>query len=185
MDMKGIVLTLDAIIALLIMVSIISLLVFFRTETISPFFEAEQLHSLSEDALTVLSESTLREIVTNKTMLDEYNQSGILSTADYDKKAIDIIGALYSVNKPEYSAAGNSITKDILNDFLPKNVGYQVLINLDNIYNSSDTNRTNYSDATAEISSARIASGYEKGKNVTGCVARAFLTSIRGKNDSS
>jgi len=175
--MKGIVLTLDAVLALLIMVSVISLLVFFRTEATSPFFTAQQLHSLSEDALTILSESTLRE-VTNQSLLNYYLSNGILNESDLDKKAIDVIGALWAANKPETA----NISKDILNDIIPNNIGYQVLINGDNIYNSSDTSRPNYNDATIEISSARIASGYEKYKPTSGYVARSLARAVKKNN---
>jgi hypothetical protein len=174
MALKGIALTLDAVIALLIMVSIISLLTFFRTESTSPFFMSQQLHSLSEDVLTILSESTLREIA-NQTLLNTYKQIGLLNESDFDKKAIDVIGALWAANRTEAA----NISKDILNDIIPNNMGYQVLINGANVYNSSDTLRPSYDDATTEISSSRIASGYEFNKPVTGFVARAWASKIR------
>jgi hypothetical protein len=160
MGVKGIVLTLDSIVAMLIMVSVISLLVFFRTETISPFLTAQQLHSLSEDALNILSESTLRE-VTSQDLLNQYLHSSppVLNESDLDKSAIDVIGALWSENN--ISEASN-ITKDILGSILPDNVGYEVIINNYSIYNSSDTTvRPPYSESAAEISSGRVASGYE------------------------
>lgn len=172
--MKGIILTLDAVIALLMTVTIISLLVFFRTETVSPFFEPQQLHSLSEDSLTILSESTLRE-VTNQTLLNNLKASHILNESDLNKNAIDVIGALWAANRSEAA----NISKDILDDIIPNNIGYQVLINGVNVYNSSYTSRPSYENATVEISSNRIASGYEFNKSVTGYVARAWASKIR------
>jgi len=177
MGIKGIVMTLDAIIAMMLMVSIISLLIFFRTESSSPFFTAQQLHSLSEDELNILSKSTLREVISNQTLLYDLNQSGDLSDSYWDDRAIEVIGMLWSENKSEAAA---SITKDILGNILPANIGYQALINNDNVYNSSqEPERPPYGDATTEISSGRIASGYQKGGNTTGCVARAYLKSVR------
>jgi hypothetical protein len=172
--MKGLVLTLDSVISLLIMITVISLLMFFRTESTSPFFSAQQLHSLSEDALTIMSESTLREVASNN-LIDQYLFDGILNESDLDKKAIDIIGALWAANRTEAA----NITKDILESIMPDNVGYQILINGDNVYNSSDTTRPSYDASTVEISSARIASGYEKYKPTTGYVARAWATKLR------
>lgn len=172
--MKGLVLTLDSVISLLIMITMVSLLMFFRTETISPFFSAQQLHSLSEDALTILSESTLREVTSND-LINQYLANDILSESDLDKKAIDIIGALWAANRTEAA----NITKDILENIIPDNAGYQVLINGDNVYNSSDTSRPSYDTSTVEISSARIASGYEKYKPTTGYVSRAWATKLR------
>jgi hypothetical protein len=186
--MKGIVLTLDAIIALLLMVSIISLLIFFRTEPSSPFYIAQQLHFLSEDSLNILSKSTLKEVVTNQT-LNDLNQNRVLNESYWNDKAIDIIGMLWAENNASSTLAAAKIAKDILGNILPNNIGYQVLINDYNIYDSSDdpleTSRPNYSDSTVEISSGRIASGYESNKTVSGCVAMAYLTSIKGKKDSS
>jgi len=176
-DLKGIALTLDAVLSLLIMVTIVSLLLFFRTERESPFFSSQQLHSLSEDALTILSESTLRE-VTNQSLINQYLANGILNESDLDKKAIDVIGALWTANKLEAA----NISKDILKDTIPSNIGYQVLINGDNIYNSSDTTRPKCEDATVEISSARIASGYEKYKPISGYVARSLAKAVKKNN---
>ena len=178
MALKGIVLTLDAVIAFLIVIAVISLLVFFRIESTSPFFESQQLHALSEDVLSVLSESTLREI-TNQSLINQYLSSGILSNSDLDKNAIDVIGALWSENKTDADLAAENITKDILDNFLPQNVGYEILINENKVYNSSDTSRPSYSSATSEISSLRIASGYEKNKSTSGYVARAWATKIK------
>ncbi|MEM5781790.1 MAG: hypothetical protein QXD43_01160 [Candidatus Aenigmatarchaeota archaeon] len=178
MDLKGIALTLDALIAMLLVVSVISLLVFFRTESISPFFESQQLHALSEDVLTILSESTLKEVV-SEDLINQYLANGVLNENDLNKKAIDVIGALWAAGNVSEAA---NISKDILNDLLPDNIGYQVLINNDNVYNSSDTNRPSYEDATTEISSARVASGYEKYKPVTGYVARALARAVKKNN---
>lgn len=184
MVMKGIVLTLDAVIAILIMTSIISILVFFRTETVSPFFESEQLHSLSEDSLNILSQSTVREIV-NQTLLYSLNQSGVLNDSYWDKKVIDVLGMLWAENDASASLAASEIANDVLGNILPNNVGYQVLINDYNIYNSSGTSRPPESGSESEISAGRIASGYASNKTVSGCVAMAYLSSINSKKDSS
>lgn len=172
--MKGLVLTLDAVISLLIITTVISLLMFFRTESTSPFFSAQQLHSLSEDSLTILSESTLREVVSSN-LINQYLSNGILNESDLDKKAIDVIGALWAANKTEAA----NISKDILEGIIPSNMGYQVTINGDNVYSSSGTSRPSYDVATVEISSARVASGYEKYKPTSGYVARAWATKLK------
>jgi hypothetical protein len=189
--LKGIALTLDAVLSSLIMITIISLLIFFRIESSSPFFTSQQLHSLSEDSLTILSQSTFRELA-NKTILDNpilfntyYNQSGSIGQSDFDKKVIDVLGMLWAENDANASLAAANITKDVLGDILPENIGYQVLINDNNIYNSSDTSRPSESGAEAGISAGRIASGYESNKTVSGCVAMAYITSIKSKKDSS
>lgn len=172
--MKGIILTLDSIMAFIIMTIIISLLIFFRIEITSPFLTAQQLHATSEDVLTIFSESELREVV-NQSLLDDYKQKGILNESDFNKKTIDVIGTLWSAGNVSEAA---NITKDILEKFLPSNIGYQLLIDDDNVYNSSDTTRPAYENAATEISSARIASGYQKYNKSSGYVARAWSKKI-------
>ncbi len=175
---RGIVFTLESIIALGIAAALISSIAFFRVEITSPYLSAQQLHSLSEDILTILSESQLSDIV-SEDLINDYLASGILDNEDLNKKTIDVIGALWSGGKKD--EAGN-ITKDILENFLPENIGYELLINGDSIYNSSDTTRPKYEDASVEISSARIASGYEKYRPTEGYVARAIAKTIKKNN---
>jgi hypothetical protein len=175
---RGIVFTLDSIIGLGLVVAIISSIVFFRSDITSPYLTAQQLHSISEDVLTILSESRLSDVV-NQTLINNYLANGVLEQSDLEKRTIDVIGALWSGGRKE--EAGN-ITRDILENFLPKNIGYELLINGDSIYNSSNTTRPEYNDATVEISSARIASGYEKYKPTKGYVARAIAKTIKKNN---
>ena len=173
--MKAIIFTLDAIVAFGIVIAIISGLIFFRTEIVSPYLAAQRLHSVSEDMIGILTNSRLRD-VTNQSLLNQYISDGTLEEKDLDKNTIDIIGALWSAEKIEEAA---NITKSVLDGFIPNNTGYEFLINGDSIYNSSDTNRPKIEDASLEISSGRVVSGYEKYKPTEGYVARAIATSIK------
>jgi len=173
--MKGIIFTLDAIIAFGIIIAIISGLTFFRTEIVSSFLTAQRLHSVSEDILNVLYNSRLRDVA-NQTRLNEYLADKTLDATDLDKKPADVIGALWAnVSKRDQAA---NISKDILENFIPYNIGYQIMIDNDDVYNSSDTTRPDYENASTRISSGRIISGYEKYKPVSGFVARAWATKI-------
>ena len=179
MDLKkGIVFTLDSIMAFAIMIAVVSFLIFFRTETSTPYLAAQQLHSMSEDVLTVFSESKLKEVV-SQGLLSTYLSSGVLNETELEENTIDIIGSLWSAGKTEEAA---NITKNILDTFLPNNFGYRILIDNDNVYNSSDTTRSAYDDLTVSISSNRIASGYEKYKATEGYVARALAKSVEKSN---
>jgi len=173
--MKGIVFTLDAIVAFGIIVAIISGLAYFRIDIVSPYLSAQRLHLMSEDILSILSNSKLGEIA-NETLLNQYIADGTLEETDLSKKTMDVIGALWSAGKREEAA---NITEDILGNFIPNNTGYQIMINEDDFYNSSGTSRPEYDDASIRISSGRIISGYEKYKPVSGYVARAWATKIK------
>ena len=102
--MKAIVFTIDALIALGIIIAVISGLIYFRTRIASPYLASQQLHFVSEDVLTVLSNSKLREVCDNQTLLNQYIADGTLSQDDMDEKTIDIIGALWSAGKVEEAA---------------------------------------------------------------------------------
>lgn len=177
MVLKGIVFTLDSVVAFGIMVFIISTLVFFRTDSTSPYFAAQQLHLMSEDILTVFTESEISEVA-SQSILNDYIAAGILNETDLDKKTVEVIGALWSA---EMDDEASNLTKDILNDFVPSNMGYQLFINGDDVYNSSDTSRPPYINSDVDISSARIVSGYEKYMPVTGFVSRAWATKVKRK----
>ncbi|MFH0929208.1 MAG: hypothetical protein V1818_02505 [Candidatus Aenigmatarchaeota archaeon] len=178
MGLKGIVFTLDSIIAFGMMIFVLSFLLFFRIETSSPYLAAQQLHSMSEDVLTVFSESKISEVA-SPSLLSYYISIGVLNETDVDKKTIDIIGALWSAGRADEAA---NITKDILDSFVPQNLGYGLLIDNDEVYNSSDTPRPRFEDSTIAISSNRIASGYEKYKATEGYVARALAKSVEKSN---
>ena len=178
MGMKGIVFTLDAIIAFGIMIFVISFLVFFRTETSSPYMAAQQLHLMSEDVLTIFTQSKLREVVSSS-LLNQYISTGVLNESDLDKKTIDIIGALWSAGLNEEAA---NVTKDMLDTFIPQIYGYALSIDDDDVYNSSDTSRPAIGDSTVLMASSRIASGYEKYKATEGYVARALAKTAEKSN---
>jgi len=179
LGIKGIIFTLDSLVAFGILVVTVSIFIYFSAGSFSPFLGAQQLHAISEDVLTILSESKLEDVV-SQNLLNQYLSSGTLNQEDLKKITIDVIGALWVADKKE--EVGN-ITNDILEDFLPKNMGYEILMDEEVIYNSSDTTRPNYEELMIEISSGRIASGYEKYKPTSGYVARALAVTVR-KNTS-
>ncbi len=174
MARRGIVLTLDAIIAFGIMTVIISSLVFIRIEAKSPYLASQQLHSLSEDILTVLSNSKLKDVV-DQSLLDAYIANGVLNQSDLDEKTLEVVGALWAGEKDDEA---KNITKNILDGFVPSNIGYQLIIDDNDVYNSSDTGRPQEQESDIKISSRRIVSGYKKYMPVSGFVARAWATKI-------
>jgi hypothetical protein len=173
--LKGIVFTLDAIIAFGIVIATVSSLTFIRSEVISPYITAQRLHVVSEDILGVLYNSNLGEIV-NQTLLNKYVSDGTLEQEDLSKKTVDVIGALWSSNK---TAEAKEVINDILEKFIPSNIGYQIVINNEDIYNSSGSARPSLGDSFVIISSGRIISGYQKYKPVSGYVARSWATKIK------
>ena len=175
MEVKGIVFTLDSIIAFGIMTTVISLLVFFRVETTSPYLSAQQTHFMSEDILTILYESRLEDVC-NQSLLDDYVLQGILDADDLNKTSVSVIGSLWAAGNNSEAA---NIKECILDDITPMNIGYQLTINDENVYNTSHTTRPSLSNATIGIASRRIASGYEKFQPVSGFVSRAWATKIK------
>lgn len=175
MAVKGIVFTIDSIIAFGIIIVMISGLAMFRSEVISPYVTAQRLHVVSEDILGILYNSKLGEIV-NQSILSSWMSSGVLDSEDVDKKTVDVIGALWSAGK---TAEAGIIIEDVLENFIPTNIGYQVSINGDELYISSNATRPDFGSSYVRISSGRILSGYEKYMPVEGFVARSWATKIK------
>jgi hypothetical protein len=100
---------------------------------------------------------------------------GVITEKDMDKSVLDLIaGFYYKDNK----TIAEGITKEVLGDIIDV-VNVQLSVDGQNIYSSSTTPARDVAVAS------RIESGYEPGKPTYGYIARALLTKIRGKKDSS
>lgn len=128
-----------------------------RTESM----EYTKLHYMSEDALDVL------------------NKNGIL----------DEIATLWAANSTpgsEEMQNASNISSYYLEKILPPNAGYALLIEGDEITNSSgDPQRIVEQKTSSKTNSVRLLVGYASGLPTRGLVARAALSNIKEKTTSS
>jgi len=160
---KGYVMTLDAIAAFIFAIIIITAVfnIQFSKTSRTEILEFRNLHYASEDALDVL------------------NKRGILDQ-------IATYWAINSTPNSEEMINASNLAREYLERLLPEGVGYKLLVENDEIANSSwNPNRTKESEATIKINSERLLVGYAKGLPVRGLVARASLNSINEKITSA
>ena len=111
--------------------------------------------------------------------LDVLNKKGILDE-------ISTYWAENSTPGSEEMLNATDLTREYLEKILPEGVGYKLIIDNDEIVNSSwNPNRTRESNAFVKTNAERLLVGYATGLPTRGLVARASLSNINGKITSA
>jgi len=170
---KGFIFTMDAMIAISIVIMMIITTTFVRFETILPEKKYERLNYMADDTMNLLAYLEVRDIQ-DKPTINRLIENGVLTDMDMNKTVLDLIASFwYAENK----TIAENISREILEGIT--DVHINLTVDTETIYSSNDTPAQDVAVAT------RIESGYEPGKPAYGYVARAFLTSIKNKIESS
>ena len=172
---KGLVFTMDVLMGLSLVIMIILTLGILRFESTLPEKEYEKLGYITNDIIDALSYLKAKEIQ-NQPTISNLIKEGVLTERDLDKSVIDLIASFWYTNN---KTLAQNITREALQG-ITYNLCLNLTVDTETIYNSSCN--TPVKDTAV---ATRIESGYEPGKPVYGYIARAFLTGIRGKRDSS
>jgi len=171
---KGFIFTMDAMIALSVMIMIVLTIAFVRFETILPEKRYEKLNFVADDTMNMLAHLEVHEVQDTPTIKKLIDGREIVRR-DLNKTVLDLIASFWY--KGNYTIAEN-ISRDVL-EGLTDDICLNLTLGEETMYSSC-------SSSPKEVAlSSRIESGYEPGKPAYGYVARAFLTRIRGKRDSS
>jgi len=167
MAVKGFVFTLDVLVGLALLASII----FFISLPISIFPERtyEQLNFVADDVMNVLSELKAYEVDELPTIANLI-EGGVLTSVDLNKTVLDLIASFWYAGN--YTIAEN-ISREVL--ALPPRYCVNLTIEAETIYSSCEEVGKNVAV------SSRIETGYEVGKPVTGYIARAWALKITNK----
>jgi len=173
--MRGVLFTIDAMIALLIVAATVPLVISFYTSA-DPSNQA--LSSEADSTIGTLSELTVRNVLKEPVIHDLYNQS-IISDSDLDRPVMDIIIEMWASNDTANLTRAQNITKSLLGTVVPSN--YQLALSLENetFYNTGG-----FALQTSAVG-RRVASGFMKGRSSSGYIASVFLTSIGGRSANS
>ena len=175
MGLKGFIFTMDAMIAISLAIVMLTIIGMMGYETLLPEKEYERLDYRADDVMNLLTYLKVNEVKDKLTISKLINQ-GNLSERDLNRSVLDLIATFWYKNESEVA---ENISKEIL-EGLAGDVCLNLTIENETIYSSPcDTKPTNIAVGT------RIESGYEPGKPSYGYIARAFLSKIRGKRDSS
>lgn len=172
--MKGFIFTMDAMIALSVMIMVILTVAFMEFETILPEKKYQKLNFVADDTMNLLAHLEVHEVQDTPTIKDLIDRGEIVER-NLNNSVLDLITSFWYKNN--YTIAGN-ISKDVL-EGLTDDICLNLTLGTETMYSSCNTSSEN-----AAVSS-RIESGYQPGKPALGFIARAFLTSITNKRDSS
>ena len=171
---KAFIFTMDSIIAISIVIMMIFAASYFNFETVMSEKGYEKLNYVADDTLNLLSYLKVYE-ARNTPTIKGLIGNGTLTDRDLNKTVLDLIASLWYGGNT--SIAGN-ISKEIL-----ENLGNDTCVGLW-VENQTIYSSCNVSAQDVAVSS-RIESGYQAGRPAYGFIARAFLTSIKGKKDSA
>ncbi len=174
--MRGFFFTLDAIFALLLLLSVVYLFTLVSLESVSPELTQESLYSQTGDMIGMMARLKLVDIWNEKPVRDLY-YGGHLNDRDLNNTILEVNGALWAVND---SGAAQNLTMAILRNMVPESIRWSFTVDNDTLYNT-----TSITDQSRIVTvSRRLVSGYMKSKPHIGYTARAFLSNILGRQSS-
>ena len=174
--MKGIVFSLEAIMAISLLIIFAIVISFIGTTSFIQHQTYERFHYSSQDAVELLTKTKVSFVVDKFPAIKDLKERGILRDEDLDKSLLDVIGSLWVNGSVEEA---RNITESILNLTVPENLGYEVSMD-----GTSVAKRDKPVKSLLSVSKTTV-SGYAIGKPVEGYTARAYLEKILGKNTAS
>jgi hypothetical protein len=177
--LKRMVFSIDAVFALLITLAVVAVIALFNTGTVSHEFVQRDLHLAAEDVLEAMNKVTLQDLIDNPAVADLYRQ-GTISEADLNKTIAEFIGGMWATENPVNLSIARNFAREVIGGFVPKEFSWAMEIEDDTIYNTSF-----YSEENTVSVARRMASGTMREKPGSGCVARAFVENIAGKQESA
>ncbi len=174
--MKGIVFSLEAIMAISLLIIFAIVISFIATTSFVQHQTYERFHYSSQDALELLIKSKVSYVIDKFPAIKDLKDRGILREEDLDKSLLDVIGSLWVNGSVEEA---RNITESILNLTIPENLGYEVSMD-----GTSIAKRDKPIKSLLSVSKTTV-SGYAIGKPIEGYTARAYLEKILGKNTAS
>ncbi|MBI4173636.1 MAG: hypothetical protein HY519_02850 [Candidatus Aenigmarchaeota archaeon] len=162
--MRAFILSLDALIAigmLLLLAAFLSAMQFAQPD---PETIYQRYYYAGKDLLNVLRTAKITDVQSSP-VVQGYLQQGHLGQADLNKTLLEVIGAFWSEGNASYAA---NLTRDIAGSLLNSSgYGYRIALDGETIYAAN----ASVNSTVARL--ATVVSGLEKGKPVSGFVARA------------
>ena len=182
---KGIVFSLEVLIAITILTSLFTFLSVFNIENVSPYKRFERVQMYAKDSLEVMSQITVKDLIDQfpdkvPTLVQQMEGGNI----ENESSVIEAIGTLWSDGYYDatYYEAARNVSKEVLSLLLPKTLNYNLTaFDGQEIYSYSPI-----TSASTEVSkSNKIVSGFQPGQPTKGFWAKAYLEKINSKVFSS
>jgi len=173
---RGIVFSLDAAAAFLLLASLAAALLLFSFSTTAPATVHESLHAKAGDSVSVLARVHVYDVRREPPIMHLFD-SNVLSESALNESVIQLVADLWASGDPVNLTRAQNITEYFLSRFYGSNVNFALYAS-----NESISNRTPSGEYTVASASRSFVSGISSTRNIAkGCVARAFVQKIRGK----
>ncbi len=169
---KGFLLTLDAIIAITLLLSLALFIGAISITYYSPDLKYERLYYMGKDLLLLVENADMDQL-SDFPVIDYYISQGVITTDQMENSLLEVVGSLWASNNATLQDYATNITGEILNETLPEKYGYEVLMDGSRIFRKEGTGGEDFISRFSTI-----VSGFELGKPVSGFVARAWATKI-------
>ncbi len=166
MEMKGSIFSIDAIIAIALLLFILTIFPKIHEYGYGEIISRSMLYAAND---LINSLSNLKAKYYRTKTINELLKNGTLKEVDLEKSLLDLIGSLWYSGKKDYA---KKICLEILNEL---NLSYCINLTTLNETICSTCNRTGKIVATSSI----LLSGYEVGKPTSGYIARAWVRKYR------
>ncbi|MEM4255371.1 MAG: VWA domain-containing protein [Candidatus Norongarragalinales archaeon] len=177
---KGIVFTLDAGVAFLLLVSVSAVVLLFSSVSIVPQAVQENLHLKASDSVSVLSFVQVRDARREAPVALLFD-SGVVGVESLNETLMQLVADLWASGDAQNLSRAQNITDFFLSRFFPAGSNYAVYAS-----NQSISNRTPSGDYSVATVSRNFVSGISSNRSLAvGCVARAFVQKIRGKEEAA
>jgi hypothetical protein len=176
-DRRGFLLSLDAIIAIGLMLTLVMFLGGLSLTYYAPELRYQRLYHMGKDLLMLLENARIEQLQ-DFGVIKYYQGTGVLTPEDLDRTLLEIIGSFWASDNATLHSHASNITGQVLNATLPANYRYKVVIGGDTIYQSGPED----GEYLARLSS--IVSGIARGEPVEGYFARAYPAKV-GRVSSS
>ncbi len=173
--MRGFTFTLDSLVAFFLLLSLIPAFALVSSSDNSGSAAFESLYSQAQGAVASFSKlelSDVRRLPEARALFD----SGFYSEEEAGEKTVmEAVGELWAAGN---ESLARNLSQAVFAEVLPARFGAAVAVEGETVYNSSEPDPERFLAA-----SRRFVSGVNKSAPATGCIARAMVSNIAGKNE--
>ena len=169
---RGFLLSLDAIIAIGLILTLATFISGLSLTYHSPELRYQRLYYMAKDALMLIENSRISQLQ-DFDVIQYYQGRGVLTPDDMDRSLLEIMGSFWATDNATMQDYVSNISGQILNATLPTSYNYMVMLGGDPIYQRGPSEGSYLSRLST------IVSGIERGKPVEGYVARAWATHLK------
>ena len=175
---RGFVLSLDALVAITILLILAIFLAAMSFSFYSPELEYERLYYAGKDMLAVMQEAKVSSL-SDFDSIQYYESIGVITEDDMNKTLLEVIGSLWVSQNATLQDYARNITQDVMQTLLPSKFGHEIVMDNSTIYKNGTIQQNSFLSRFSTI-----VSGFQTGKPVSGYVASAYMTRIRKTTSS-